>query len=768
MKLFYSPSNANFKLFTTFTLFLFCHLTSFSATYTCGSVEEIRTAMASVVAGDEIVILSGLYEADNVAASGTGAHFVGTADGTAENPITIRSQSVDNPATLSGDNLSSLIVLRIFGDHWIVRDLNITHAQKGLIFDHAHYGQAINCEIYNIGYEAIHIRDGSDYVLIDNCYIHHTGVTSPGFGEAIYIGSDKSAWDNYAPDVNYTIVQNCTIGPEIKAEAFDIKEGTQETIIEYNTVDATGISASNYADSFVDLKGTRTYIRYNTFYRNNAENLTKGVAGIDRGVNLSCYEHVVHDNTFYMDTPNSGNMVEAYSGVEELYACNNTRIPDGEEYGNNVLTTCFPDWYNPSGDDCPTPYGLATTDITEAAATLSWTDNNNATNYELRYQVQGSSEWTLVSDLSTNTHTLSGLVPNSNYDWEVRAICEELSSLFNIGTTFTTNNTDVGGGHGLAIYDDALAVEWNNHSFTGTYDLNNTNPIQVGNQSIRADYGGWGALYFKSDGVTLTDETAVQFWIKGDSDYLLRMEINDIEYEFTTTANWQHMSVDLSEFGNPTTLTKIRFQNRSADARTVYFDQIEVLNADSPPLNIAGLQEFRLQSTPQQHVNLSWTIQQTIDCLGYEIERSNHSQDWKSIGFVDNKATASSPTSYHFIDKQAALGENFYRLKMLYKDGNAEYSAIRSIRIHSDMTEISVTPNPFNDKLQLTVQHSAVAPVSVLIFNANGQLIQQTEHESTVDNSQNLELDMSAFASGIYYATIRCGGQFFYKKLVKM
>lgn len=85
------------------------------------------------------------------------------------------------------------------------------------------------------------------------------------------------------------------------AEAFDIKEGTQDTLIEFNTVDATGISLANYADSFIDLKAARTIVRYNTFVRNGAENLRKGIAIIYRGTEYSAYEHVIHDNYFYMD-----------------------------------------------------------------------------------------------------------------------------------------------------------------------------------------------------------------------------------------------------------------------------------------------------------------------------------------------------------------------------------------------------------------------------------------------------------------------------------
>lgn len=756
-----SPSYLTLSLKLVFFLILTPYL-SFATIYECSSVEEIRTAMSVVIAGDEIVIASGTYQADNVAASGTGAHFVGNADGTAEAPIIIRSASVDNPAILSGDNLSSLTVLRIFGDHWIVRDLNITYAQKGLVFDHANYGQAINCEIYDIGYEAIHIRDGSDYVLIENCNIHHTGQTSPGFGEGIYIGSDKGAWDNYDPYVDYTTVRYCTIGPEVKAEAFDIKEGTRETIVEYNIIDATGISGSNYADSFVDLKGTRTYIRHNTFYRNGAVNLEKGIAGIDRGVELSCYQHVVHDNVFYMDTPDSGNMVEAYNDVTELHACNNTRIPEGMDYGNNVELNCLVEWYNPGGDACNIPYGLAIAEIGETSATLNWGGDPNADTYELRFQPQGGSTWTTISNIISNTYMLTELEANTNYSWEVATVCEGEMTDFTAGPGFTTNNTGSGGGgNGLIIYDDALMECWNNYSFSGTYDLANANPVQVGSHSFRADYNSWGGVLLSCDGVELTNETAIRFWVRGEGDYLLRMEINNVEYEFTTTSNWQQMTLDLSTFNNPTTITELRFQNRSAENRTVFFDQIELIN--NAALSISDLQDFKVQVIDEQAVALSWKMQNGFDNGVFEIERRSPIEGWKKIGLVEN-ISSSTTASYTFLDENIQAKEYFYRLKLLYPEGRFQYSDVESIVLSFSTDDISVWPNPFSEAVQIQLNNTINQFVTVNIFNANGQQVKTIEKKTT---EHVLVLTGNDLPKGLYFLHITINEETFIRKLVK-
>ena len=61
----------------------------------------------------------------------------------------------------------------------------VTNGQKGIIFDNANFGVIRNCHVYGIGYEAIHIRDGSDNCLVEGCNVHDTGLRNPGFGEAI-------------------------------------------------------------------------------------------------------------------------------------------------------------------------------------------------------------------------------------------------------------------------------------------------------------------------------------------------------------------------------------------------------------------------------------------------------------------------------------------------------------------------------------------------------------------------------------------------------
>ena len=120
-----------------------------------------------------------------------------------------------------------------------------------------------------------------------------------------------------------------------------------------------------------------------------------------------------------------------------------------------------------------------------------------------------------------------------------------------------------------------------------------TADVQVGTHSIQANYSGWGGLNLKTNNdLDGTAYTAIRFWIKGEGDYLIRLKVNGSQFDFTITTAWQQMTVDLSEFGNPSLIESVVLQNRSSSSRTVYIDQIEFVspsNLQQP--HFTGLQE---------------------------------------------------------------------------------------------------------------------------------------------------------------------------------
>lgn len=155
----------------------------------CEKYRRTKNALEHAKAGDEIILAEGEYVYSG--ATPKGYMFTSSVDGTEENPIILRSENPEKPAILSGSSTAENYALSISGDWWEIKDLKITNAQKGIMIDNSNHTKIRNCEVYNIGSEGIHLRDDSSYCLIENCTIHDTGVVSPGYGEAVYVGSAK-------------------------------------------------------------------------------------------------------------------------------------------------------------------------------------------------------------------------------------------------------------------------------------------------------------------------------------------------------------------------------------------------------------------------------------------------------------------------------------------------------------------------------------------------------------------------------------------------
>ncbi len=291
------------------------------------NVEELKLALANASAGDEIILKEGVYQDDE-----GWTPFTSTADGTKDNPIIIRSENPDSMSEIKGTNPENDIALYITGDYWIIQDLKVSTAQKGIVLDNSNYSVIANCEVYNTGSEGVHFRDDSSYCTIKDSYIHDTGVVSAGYGEGVYVGSYYGE-TKYSHSCDYNTIQNCTF-ENISAEHVDIKELTTGTIVEGCTMYGSGMTGENYADSFVDIQGNGCIIRNNVCYQQENETIVDAFQ-VHILVDGWGFDNQVYNNTCYFDNTTSYILRGWDCGCT---AQNNVRYPDGNTYAEDSIT----------------------------------------------------------------------------------------------------------------------------------------------------------------------------------------------------------------------------------------------------------------------------------------------------------------------------------------------------------------------------------------------------------------------------------------------
>lgn len=286
------------------------------------NANDLQNALKSAAPGDEIIINPGTYLGNKSTSGSSKAHFYSNKSGTASNPITLKSKWKGNKQRLEGQSVDSAYIFYLTGDHWVVKDLKFSTAQKGIMLEGASNNVIDNIEVSNIGAEAVHFRYFSSNNSLSNCYIHNTGKRDgqEGFGEAVYVGTHDGHTSSKLDNSNNNRIGGCSIGPNITAEAFDIKSGTSGTIIESNYINGKGIigsSGSPAADSFIDLKGTNVIVRNNIMDWHGDDNFDHGIFTYQEHRNSNIYNNEI---TLDSDMP-------TFKLLEEtVHAKNNTRV----------------------------------------------------------------------------------------------------------------------------------------------------------------------------------------------------------------------------------------------------------------------------------------------------------------------------------------------------------------------------------------------------------------------------------------------------------
>jgi hypothetical protein len=113
---------------------------------------------------------------------------------------------------------------------------------------------------------------------------------------------------------------------------------------------------------------------------------------------------------------------------------------------------------------CPAaPSGLTTINITGISATLNWNVVGCASGYKIQYRVKGTKGWTVRStNGSTSTANITGLTPNTIYQWRVATKCKyngaNSFSDFSSASQFTTAASIAGNGVILSAVSPANAI----------------------------------------------------------------------------------------------------------------------------------------------------------------------------------------------------------------------------------------------------------------------------------------------------------------------
>lgn len=285
--------------------------TRVQAVVTVSTAAQLTQALSAVNPGDTIQL------AANTTFRG---QFKAARSGTSSQRITLTGP---RSAVIQGTGGRTF---ELTGSYWTLSGFRITGGQKGLMALGVRNTEVRSLQVDGIGHEAIHFQHTSTDNVVRDSEIANTGLEYAGYGEGVYFGSAVSNWPGGATDrSDRNRALNNKFGPNVRAEAIDIKEGTTGGEISGNTFDGTGMTGEHFADSWIDLKGNGYRVTGNTGRKVFVGNRTYGgfevheqLAGWGRDNTFASNTADVQSQYaygFYLHKTNTGNRICASNRV---------------------------------------------------------------------------------------------------------------------------------------------------------------------------------------------------------------------------------------------------------------------------------------------------------------------------------------------------------------------------------------------------------------------------------------------------------------------
>jgi hypothetical protein len=184
---------------------------------------------------------------------------------------------------------------------------------------------------------------------------------------------------------------------------------------------------------------------------------------------------------------------------------------------------------------------------------------------------------------------------------------------------------------------------------------------------------------------------------------------------------------DLSSFGidssNASSVAyfRIRLSGNSDVAFVAYNNNsINIFNSLLP----VKLTDFTGRNLNNE-IQLNWQTASEINSDAFIIERSIDGNTFNAIGQIAASSNASTRLTYSYTDKNPVSGKNYYRLKMMDKDGYFDYSKVIIInRSETTGAGISLYPNPASS--YIVVNHPfALGNEQLQVVSQQGNILLQ-------------------------------------------
>ena len=226
------------------------------------------------------------------------------------------------------------------------------------------------------------------------------------------------------------------------------------------------------------------------------------------------------------------------------YAGSDQYIAFRHALGTTFAPIYIDDFFYEVAPACAPPSSLSVNNVSATAADLAWTENGTATVWDIEYGVTGFTQGagTTVTGVSSNPYNLTGLSPETTYDFYVRADC---------GASGGSGQSTWAGPFSFTTLCAAKPLNYAENfgaSFPSCWSRNNSTQVITtlgcsGSSSYSLQLNGVVGVFAESPIIDVSGESAVQlsyFYRRGDNSTCGNTpeSIDSVQVEYWAGSQW--------------------------------------------------------------------------------------------------------------------------------------------------------------------------------------------------------------------------------------
>lgn len=183
-----------------------------------------------------------------------------------------------------------------------------------------------------------------------------------------------------------------------------------------------------------------------------------------------------------------------------------------------------------------------------------------------------------------------------------------------------------------------------------------------------------------------------------------------------------------------------------------------IYSASPLPVTLTGFTVTRQENSAL----VKWNVEHEVNIDRYEIQRGTSADNLVTVGSVAMANSGALTGQYSFTDGAPIAGRNYYRLKIVDREGTGTYSIVVPVDFpRTSPAVIRLYPNPAVDRVHIVLSEAVAA--SVLVINTQGQVVRTAISAA----SGTVDIPVSDLSKGLYFIEVDTDRGRYIQKVIK-